>query len=247
MDVFIWIKATEGKIKPDEFLSWAKKDIGGGGRRSIANALTNAKRAIHSRIDEIITTLRVSYASDWPKNATTDVKLKLLKQIKMPVTSIAKVLTARRNDLEHSYLLPSQDQVRADVETVELWLDKSKAYLKPSVLLIGLSVDSIGNSANVDTKKQKFSVTFSNPKQITFFWDSKRVIVTLSKSGSSSQRGYSDLSWKEMVDIQKNAYLSSDSKYIVPSGYVATKLFRAYEKWLLGKRSNKFSASSIFE
>ena len=246
MDVFIWIKATKGKIKPDEFLSWAKKDIGGGDRRSIANVLTNAKRAIHARIDEIIATLRVSYASDWPKNAKTDVKLKLLKQINMPVTSIAKVLTARRNDLEHSYLLPSLDQVRADVETVELWLDKSKAYLKPSVLLIGLSVNSIGTSVNANVRKQKFSVTFAYPKQITFFCDSKRAMVILSKSGSSSLKKYSDLSWKAMVDIQKNAYLSNDSKHTVPSVYVAIKLFRAYEKWLLGKRSNKFSASSIF-
>ena len=247
MDVFIWIKTTKGKIKPDEFLSWAKKDIGGGDRRSIANALTNAKRAIHARIDEIITALRVSHAGDWSNTATTDDKLKLLKHIKIPVTSIAKVITARRNDLEHSYLLPSLDQVRADVETVELWLDKSKAYLKPSVLLIGLSVTSIGTSDNADTRKQKFSVTFAHPKKTTFFWDSKRIMVNLSKSGSSNLKKYSDLSWKEMVDIQKNAYLSNDSKYTVPPGYVATKLFRAYEKWLLGKRSNEFSASSKFE
>jgi len=249
MDVFICINATKGKscVKPDEFLSWAKQDIVGGGRRSIANALTNAKRAVHARIDEIITALRVPYASDWHKNVTTDDKLKVLKRIKVPVTSIAKVITDRRNDLEHSYLVPSLKQVRADVETAGLWLDKSKAYLKPSVVLMGLSVNSIGTSANADTRRNTFSVTFADREQIDFFWEAKRAIVTVSKLGSSSQKKYADFDWKRMVDIQKNAYLSSSNKCTVPSVQVATKLFKAYENWVLGKRGNNFSASSIFQ
>lgn len=248
VNVYIWRKLDGGKslISPDEFLKWAKQDIKGGGRRSIANALTNAKRAIHARIDEINTALRVSFASDWPKTATIDMKLKVLKQIKVPVTSIAKVLTVRRNDLEHSYLLPSLNQVRADVETAELWLDKSKVFLKPSVVLMGLSVNSIGTSANNNTKREKFSVTFADPKQVTFFWDAKRAIVTLSRSGSSSQKKYADFNWKGMVDIQKNAYLSSDSQFSVPSIQVATRLFKAYEGWVLGNRGPLFTSTKKF-
>ena len=246
MDVFIWIKATEGKIKPDEFLSWAKKDIRGGERRSIANALTNAKRAIHSRIDEIITALRISYANDWPKSAKTDAKLKVLKQLKVPVTSIAKVLTGRRNDLEHNYLLPSLSQVRADVETAELWLNNSENYLKPSVAFMGLSVNRLGSSANADTRKETFFATFADPSKVTYFWDAKRSIVNVAKSGSTTQKKYVDYTWKELLKIQKESYLSSENKHTVPSSQIATKLFTAYKNWLLGKRGNKFSASHIF-
>lgn len=249
MDVYIWIKAADGKscVSPDEFLSWAKQDIRGGSRRSIANAITNAKRAIHARIDEILSAIRVQYASDWPKNATTDVKLKVLKQLKAPVTSIAKVLTIRRNDLEHSYLLPSLDQVKADVETAELWLDKSKDYFRPSVVVMGLSVKSIGITASSNRKTDKFSVTFADPRKITFFWDAKKTIATLDSSGATNYVNYGEHNWKDFVALQKNAYLSSDNKYLVPSIPIATRLFRAYEKWLLGKRGNSFSASSKFE
>ena len=247
MDVFIWIKATEGRIKPDEFLSWAKTDIGGGDRRSIANALTNAKRAIHARMDEIIIALRIPHANDWPKSVKTRDKLKVLQQIKLPVTSIAKVLTERRNDLEHNYLLPSLDQVRADVETVELWLDKSKEYLKPSVSFMGLSVNRIGTSASADTRKESISVTFADPSKVTYFWEAKRSILTVNKSGSSTQKKYVDLKWKELVRIQKDSYLSSETKYTIPSSQIATRLFTAYKNWLLGKRGNKFRASHNFE
>jgi len=130
MNVYVWKRLCEGKslISPDDFITWAKKDIKGGDRRSIANALTNTKRAIHARIDEILYALRVQYANDWPPSPKTSEKLKVLKRLSIPVTSIVEVLTKRRNDLEHSYFLPSLEQVRADVETADLWLEKSKSY-----------------------------------------------------------------------------------------------------------------------
>ena len=249
MDLHIWLNDTKGKScgLPDEFLSWAKQDIVGGERRSIANALTNAKRAIHARIDEIIIALRVPHAADWPKTATTDDILKVLKQIKVPVTSIAKVLTARRNNLEHNYLLPSLDQARADVETAELWLDKSKEYLNPSVSFMGLLVNGLGFFTNADAQKGTVFVTFSERSKVTYFSEAKKSIMTVNKSGFSTQKKYADLKWKELVEIQKDSYLFSQNKFTIPSSQIATKLFTAYKNWLLGKRGNKFSASHSFE
>lgn len=250
MSVNVYIERKFGGnrslISPDEFLNWAKHDIKGGSRRSIANALTNAKRAIHGRIDEIITALRVSYASDWPQTPSTDIKLKVLKQINLPVTSIAKVLTVRRNDLEHSYLLPSLDQVRSDVETTELWLEKSKSYLKPSVVIIGLPVTSIGSGASATTKRSTFKATFAEPDKVVFYWDAKREIITLSKSGSTSRKKYHDYRWKKFIEIQKKSYLSHHSRQIVPSVSIATRLYKAYECWVLGNRGPSFTASKKF-
>jgi len=248
MNVYVWRKLGDGKslISPNDFLTWAKQDIQGGDRRSIANALTNTKRAIHARIDEILYALRVQYANDWSKTPKTSEKLKVLKRLSIPITSIVEVITNRRNDLEHTYLLPSLEQVRADVETSELWLDKSNSYLLPSVVLIGLSVKSIGSGANATTKKNTFNATFAEPDKVKFYWDAKKEIVTLSKTGATSRKNYGDLSWKDLIDIQKGPYLSRNYHQVVPSISVATKLYKAYEKWVSGKRGPSFTTSTKF-
>jgi len=246
INVYVWRKLGGNKslISPNEFLKWAKQDIRGGNPKNIANALSNTKRAIHARIDEILYALRIQYASDWPRSPQTFDKLKAIKQLKIPGTSNIDLITNRRNDLEHSYLLTSLKQVRADVETADMWLDKSKSYLRPSVVLIGLPVASIGCS--VSAKKSTFSAKFAKPDKIEFYWDAKREIVTLSKSGTTNRKNYSDYSWKNLISIQKKAYLSNDNKQVAPSISIATTLYKAYEGWVLGKRGPSFSATKKF-
>ncbi len=47
-------KQESNQIETNEFLAWAKSDIKAGEKRGRGNALGNIKKAIHSRIDEII-------------------------------------------------------------------------------------------------------------------------------------------------------------------------------------------------
>lgn len=249
MRVYAWRKLGGGKslLSPNDFQKWACQDIKGGGGRSTANALTNAKRAIHARIDEILYALRIQYASNWPERPATVDKLKAIKRLKIPAIAIVQVLTERRNDLEHTYLLPPRNQVEADVDTAAMWLSESESYLRPSVVLTGLSVKSIGRGASFATKKVTFKATFAEPSKVEFFWDAKKEIVTLSKSGVVSRKKYIDFSWKELIDIQKKAYLSEDNDTVVPSISVATRLYRAYEGWVSGKRGPSFTASVKFK
>jgi hypothetical protein len=139
-NIYVWVQKSSGKarILPSEFLDWAKLDVKAGGRRGIANALTNTKRALHARMDEILYSVRVRYANDWSQRPDTELKLKALKRLNIPITTIVKVLTERRNDLEHGYLLPGLDEVRAYVETAELWLEKSESYLRSTIIIGGL-------------------------------------------------------------------------------------------------------------
>ena len=53
-------------INVAQFLAWAKQDIKGGSRRDAINALSNVKRALHARIDEVLWALRVQHSADWP-------------------------------------------------------------------------------------------------------------------------------------------------------------------------------------
>lgn len=248
VNVYVWRKfgGSKSLISPTDFLTWANEDIRGGNPKNIANALSNSKRAIHARIDEILYALRIQYAKDWPPNPQASHKLKAIKQLNIPGTSNVALLTKRRNDLEHSYLLPSLEQVRADVEIADMWLAESKSYLKPAVVLIGLSVESIGFSSSAITKKSTFSAKFAEPDKVEFYWDAKRKIVTVSKNGDISQKNYHDCSWKDMIRNQKKLYLSNDGSIVVPSISIATRLYKAYEKWVSGKRGPSFTASKKF-
>jgi hypothetical protein len=246
-NVYVWRNPSCSKsmIGPTDFLRWAKEDIRGGNPKNIANALSNTKRAIHARIDEILYALRIEYANDWPSNPQTSDKLKAIKQLKIPGTSNVELLTKRRNDLEHKYLLPSLDQVRADVETADMWLERSESYFRPSVVLMGLPVTSIGCSYT-SAKKSIFKTNFAKPEKVEFYWDAKREIVTLSASGTISRKNYCDHIWKELIRIQKKLYLSDNNHVVVPSISIATRLYKAYEGWVLGNRGSSFAASKKF-
>lgn len=222
-------KSDKSRVTPDEFLTWAQQDIKGDGKRGIANALTNAKRALHARIDEILYSVRVRYANDWPNRPNTDSKLKVLKCLNIPTTDIATVLTGRRNDLEHCYILPTHTQVRADVQTGSLWLDNLKSYLTTSIVIAGLPIKSCVPSPHVRTKKKKLSITFGSTKKILFFCDAKRKLIILKSDGTRNETSYDKFKWKELIKYQQ-PYFSDSNPLVVFSMSIASKIYREYEQ-----------------
>jgi hypothetical protein len=229
-------KPNRSRVTPDEFLTWAEQDIGGSGKRGIANALTNAERALHARIDEILYSVRVRYANDWPDKPITDLKLKALGRLNIPTTTVAKVLTEHRNDLEHAYILPSQQQVQFYVQTARLWLNDSKTYLHPPIVLAGLPIKSCVSSPYVKTKRKKLHVTFGSTEKILFFYDTKRKLIVLKSNGARSETSYKELKWKEMIRYQQ-PYFSDNNPLVVSSMFVASKIYRQYEQ--LVKRNRR--------
>ncbi len=241
MSIYVRKKAKSDKshVSPEEFIKWARQDINVGDKRSGANALTNAKRALHARIDEILYSVRVRYANDWPKwpkRPGTSLKLEVLKRLNIRITAIVGVLTERRNDLEHSYLLPTLDQVRADVETAEMWLEKSKSYLHSPVVLAGLSIKSCAPPVYIKTRKKTLSITFDPTEKFFFFCDAESNLIILKSDGNQSEIGYDKLGWKSLIRYQQ-PYLSEENPLIVSKMSIATKIYREYEKWVRGMRN----------
>ncbi len=114
------------QIAPKEFLLWAKRDFKGGTKRSLGNTLGNIKKALHSRIDEIILSTHITYAKDWDwKKVNTKTKLSILKKLGIAYTSIAKEITDIRNKYEHQYILPPKDVIETRYDTAELWMNNS--------------------------------------------------------------------------------------------------------------------------
>ena len=238
MSIFVGKKAKSDKsyVSPEEFIKWARQDINGGDKRSRANALTNAKRALHARIDEILYSVRVRYANDWHKRPDTSLKLEVLKRIGIPITTIVRVLTNRRNDLEHNYSLPTPDQVRADVETAEMWLEKSKSYLYPPIVLAGLSIKSCAPLGYSRTRKNTLSITFHPTEKILFFHDDKHKLFILKSDGAKCEKSYGKLGWKDMIQYQR-PYLFDDNQIVVSNMSIVTKIYRKYEEWAKSMRN----------
>lgn len=234
MSIYAWAKPISSRsvITPDEFITWAEQDIKGGGKRERANALTNAKRALHARIDEILYSVRVRYANDWPKwpqIVDTSRKVNVLRRLKMSTTTIAKVLTDRRNNLEHAYIIPSTKQVQADVETARLWLDNSKSYLHPSIMLAGLPIKSCVPSVYPRTRKKMLSIKFGPTEKILFFCDAESKLIILKSDGTRNETSYDKLKWKDLIKYQQ-PYLSDSNPLIVSSMSIASKIYREYEQ-----------------
>jgi len=238
MSIYITMKARSDKsqVTPDEFLTWAQQDIKGGDKRGIANALTNAKRALHARIDEILYLVRVRYANDWTNQHNTASKLKILKYLNIQTTDIANVLTSRRNDLEHYYKLPPLKQVRADVQTGRLWLDNLKSYLTTPIVIAGLPIKSCVPSPHVRTRKKKLSLTVGSTNKIWFFCDAKRKLIILKSDGTQSETSYNKIKWKDLIKYQQ-PYFSDSNSLVVPSMSIASKIYRKYEQ--LVNRNNR--------
>jgi hypothetical protein len=153
-----------------------------------------------------------------------------------------KVLTERRNNLEHGYLLPGLDEVRAYVETAALWLEKSGSYLRSTIIIGGLPTKSFMVHHSEKTRRVTVSVDFTIPKQIVFFWDAKRKMLQYKPDGSAVETDYGALEWKELIKFQQ-PFLSMSNGFTVPSPITATKIFKAYERWVKERKQYAFRVS----
>ncbi len=223
---------SNGHVSSQEFLSWAKSDLNSGDRRAMGNALSNIKKSIHSRIDEILALSHLSFSKDWNSRATTDEKIALLKKLDIEHTSIVKIITKIRNTYEHQYILPSDlTDIRAYYETTELWLNHSKKKLIRSRLgLINLPVCTVecDNDRNVRTIEFTEYVDSFN---IIYFWENKKIIAILTKDNRDQTDKMKDLEIGKYIGWEKKHLKVSDkteSYYLSPGKL--TKVFNSYKK-----------------
>jgi len=228
-----------------EFLSWAKSDLKGGNRRAMGNALSNIKKSIHSRIDEILSLSHISCSSDWKSRATTDEKIALLKKFNVEHISIVKIITKIRNLYEHQYILPSDlTDIKAYYETTELWLNHSKKNLIRSCLgLINLPVYTV----ECDSDRIVTAIEF--PKyvdrfNIVYFWENKNIVAILTKNNREQTEKMKEVEIAKFIEWEKKHLKISDKAelyYLNPGNL--TNVFKTYKK-TLDKRKYGFYLSN---
>lgn len=222
-------KIDRNQVKPTEFLQWAKSDLNGGDKRSRGNALGNIKKAIHSRIDEIINSTHLVFASDWKwKTITTEVRLKILKDLGIGRGDIANVITKERNTYEHQYILPPLRTIRAYRDIAELWLNESYGkYNFSRIAIFGLPTYEVVAEGGTIKK-----IVLSNIyRGITYFWDRKKECHQTAKDKSFTVTKYGSLTWKDILSLEKVCIKGIKGKEIYNlSQSDITRIFNMYRQ-----------------
>jgi len=124
-----WQKAKLYEIDAEEFFSFAKQDLEGS-QRGRVNALSNARRAIVCRIDEILKLLNFKHFAS-KERWNLRYKMEVLKTFDVLTPGILTRLIARkRNLLEHEYIRPDEDESRDVVDVAELFLKATEPYIE---------------------------------------------------------------------------------------------------------------------
>jgi len=119
---------TPWKLKPWDFLDFAKLDLRADDPRSCVNALSNAKRALDCQIHSILFAFglyNISQDEDWGFKR----KIDTLKRFHVAMPRILRKVTDTRNLMEHDYMLPGYDQVEDFVDVAALFVEATNRYL----------------------------------------------------------------------------------------------------------------------
>lgn len=112
------------EITAKEFISFANRDLDIEGKHGLANALSNAKRAIDCQIDAVSAVLGLKKYRSFPKKADNLLKLGLL------APRVIKRINQLRNYLEHEYKIPEKERVEDAVDTATLFVEVTQRIFR---------------------------------------------------------------------------------------------------------------------
>ncbi|AIO49442.1 hypothetical protein DM44_758 [Burkholderia cepacia] len=107
---------------PDNYLTFAEKDLRLGGPRGLVNSLANSKRAIDCQIFGVLHALGLSEPRNFPD------RLERLKALGLLAPRVVKKIAQLRNVLEHQYYKPTLDEVEDALDIATLFLGTLRPY-----------------------------------------------------------------------------------------------------------------------
>ena len=192
------------KVVPREFLAWAEKDLASPGARGRGNALSNVKKALHARLDELISRTHVPFTNDWkPRLVTTDLKLEITRELGVGHEGIVDLITAIRNNYEHGYIVPTFREIKAYLNAAQLWVEKTyEAYDAPFLGVVNLPLQGIGRGPRKANGSVITNASFGKPEKVLCFINSRKVVLTILKDGRSEERAFRSFEAKEMLRLE---------------------------------------------
>ena len=114
-------------IRPSEYVHFTQKDAEGSDKRSIVNALSNAKRALECQIDSLMLALGLESIA---KKLNVPKKLQLLNDLRVIAPRVLGKINKHRNEMEHAYTRPEHEVVMDFVDVVSLFVEATKHHIQ---------------------------------------------------------------------------------------------------------------------
>ncbi len=130
-----WHRTQIYDLTPWDFLSFCREDLEDESERGRLNAVSNAKRTIACRVDEILT-LSALQTFATKERWGLPFKLEVIKKLGCPAPAVLREdITKLRNLLEHEYRsIPDREEIRRLGDITELFLKATDDFVKRGYL-----------------------------------------------------------------------------------------------------------------
>ena len=198
------------QISAKDFLVFAKSDFKDNDEKGLVNALSNAKRAISNRMDEMIKLSCLQEISS-KKRWNLPKKMDKLSAIGIFVPRLLqRKITSMRNLLEHEYIRPKSSQEVEDViDIAELFLASTEQYIEFGLLgAIDLSgyncviFNIMSGQIEIYTEKQEEIIDLSHVEENNLMDLGKT--LTNCKTNDVSHSHYGDMNWDDFYAERVN-------------------------------------------
>jgi hypothetical protein len=167
---FSWISySCRDSPAAEDYLNYARQDLAEGiNPRNLINALSNAKRALHLRMEDVCLGFgAVSLKKLRNFHALSD----YLKKCGLPSLAVLEKLNKARNETEHDFAIPEQ-------EMVEIYIDVAHLFLSATDRWSGRHPCDIDTNEKNDTGDRHL-------RQISFDWHKGSVTLKISDKDST--------------------------------------------------------------
>jgi hypothetical protein len=150
-----WIKTRDKPISAERYLDFAEDDLAdGGSERNLVNALTNAKRALHLRMEDVC--LGFGFASNGGTRSFPRM-VEYISSIGVTAPRILNRLNALRNQVEHEYLIPNRSEVETFIDVTSLFVASTQRWINRQPSDIEIHQEVIVDEQAIIIKSMTFS------------------------------------------------------------------------------------------
>lgn len=173
---------------PHEFLSYCRQDLNDNSDRGRTNALSNAKRAIECRTDEILKFLYLKHISSKHRWGLP-YKLEVLKTFGITAPNVLiNYISSKRNILEHEYVKPKTvEEIQYIADITELFLSASDSIVKSGYLVsIEFMQEVETERVRINSEKDK-SISHEDNYKIKFDYNNDLITFIHKKSECNNE------------------------------------------------------------
>ncbi|WP_073110353.1 hypothetical protein [Pollutimonas bauzanensis] len=178
VDMWNWMEVRTEPLSAADYLSFAALDlVDGKTSRHLVNALSNAKKALHLRLEDLCLGFG---AVDLKNLRTFPALIKYIRECGLVAPRVLDRLNAQRNAVEHDYILPVEPDVETFVDVAHLFVAATDRWVSRRPCQIGCS------GIEVSINALEFDLT-----QIAFDWP-QGVAALIFKESKSVARALSE-------------------------------------------------------